>query len=329
MVRPDRVPVLQALRIVPHTVAVDDLAANSLADRQHAAIDMGRHACDHMFRRRPQAFDRPALADEIVIAADAARSHDDSAGVDLEFSDDVAGTRSAARRRITGQKNAGGTRHRSVGHGQAVDLMPEKEGELALFRCRLGAAHEGREHAGARAPGDMETRDRVAMSIGMTAATLGPSHHRKPADTLGFQPATLLAGGKLQIGLCPLARPEIFRAVEGGGSEPVLPCQLQTVTNTHPPLFGTVDKEQPAQRPESLSAEVLLAFLIDHPDLQTAIGSLGCGDETGQPSPDDEYIEFPHAFLPTSFFLLLRARKQGRKLSGTQTIAGGISARSV
>lgn len=166
------------------------------------------------------------------------------------------------------------------------------------------------------------------MPVGMTATALGPAHHREPADTLALQPAALFAGGKLQIGLSPLARPEIFRAVEGGGSEPVLPCEFQTVANAHPPLFGTVDEEQAAQGPESLPSEVLLSFLIDQRDLQTAIDSLGCSNETGQPSPDDEYIEFSHAFLPTSLFLPLRARKQGRKLSGTQTIANEISARS-
>ena len=55
VVRPDRRPVLHAFGIVPHAVGVDDGGAGFLRDGDHAAIDMMRHAGDHLLRRRARA----------------------------------------------------------------------------------------------------------------------------------------------------------------------------------------------------------------------------------------------------------------------------------
>ena len=61
-----------------------------LRDRHHAAVDMMWHAGEHFLRRRTEAFDRPDLAHEIMIAADAARRDDHRAGLYLELPDDGA-----------------------------------------------------------------------------------------------------------------------------------------------------------------------------------------------------------------------------------------------
>ena len=76
--------------IVPHAVGVDDRAAGCLRDRDHAAVDMVRHAGDHGLRRRAEPLRRPVPADQLVIAADAAGGDDDRAGLELEIADDVA-----------------------------------------------------------------------------------------------------------------------------------------------------------------------------------------------------------------------------------------------
>src|SRR5436309_6686008 len=69
--RPDRAPVLDALRVVPHAVAVDDVTAGGLRDPKHAPVDVIGHPADHGARRCAQPRG-PGLAHQIEIAADAA-----------------------------------------------------------------------------------------------------------------------------------------------------------------------------------------------------------------------------------------------------------------
>ncbi len=54
VVGPDRVPVVDALGVVPHAVAVDDVAAGALGDLEHAPVHVRRDAGDHRLRRRPE-----------------------------------------------------------------------------------------------------------------------------------------------------------------------------------------------------------------------------------------------------------------------------------
>ena len=61
MVRPDRRPVLHAFGVVPHAVGVDDRARRRLGDSHHAAVDMVRHAGDHVLWRGPEPGGRPVL----------------------------------------------------------------------------------------------------------------------------------------------------------------------------------------------------------------------------------------------------------------------------
>jgi hypothetical protein len=50
------------------------------------------------------------------------------------------------------------------------------------------------------------------------------------------------------------------------------------IVNAQPPLLGTIDEEQSAERPECLTAQILRAFLIDDDDTLAGIGDLGSRD---------------------------------------------------
>ena len=93
--RPDRLPVPDALDIVPHPVAVDQPRAGGFGDADHAAVDMFGHAGDHVLRRFAKPL-RPVLPDQVVIAADAAGSDDHGLRVKREVADDFARTALAA-----------------------------------------------------------------------------------------------------------------------------------------------------------------------------------------------------------------------------------------
>ena len=76
----------------------------------------------------------------------------------------------------------------------------------------------------------------------------------------------LLAGGEVEVRLGPLARPEVLVPVELGRTHPVLRRELEAVLDAHPALLRAVDEEEPAEAPEGLAAEGLLALLVDEHD---------------------------------------------------------------
>ena len=71
-------------------------------------------------------------------------------------------------------------------------------------------AGERLDDAGTGAPDDVEARHRVAVAGGGVAAALGPADDREEADALLLEPGALLAGGELEVGLGPLARPVVL-----------------------------------------------------------------------------------------------------------------------
>ena len=95
--RPDRRPVLDALGVVPHPVAVDQPRAGRLGDADHQPVDMFGHAADHACRRPCPAAPGPVPAHQIVIAADAAGGDDHRPRAQLEFAGDIAAALLAAR----------------------------------------------------------------------------------------------------------------------------------------------------------------------------------------------------------------------------------------
>ncbi|MCY1505442.1 hypothetical protein D9M68_396590 [compost metagenome] len=197
--------------------------------------------------------------------------------------------------------------------------MAESEAhQTAAFRLPR-QPHERIEYRWPRAPGDMEARHRIAVAMGKAAAALGPADDRKPAHAEGMQPAALFACGKVEIGFRPKPRPVVLRTVELRRPQPVLPGKLTRVTNAHAPLLGAIDEEQTAQRPESLTAKVLFAFLIENDDLAAKGGRFRGGNQAGKARTDDQYIAIhempspaPHTAPPYEWLQQLLRVRQGQ-----------------
>jgi hypothetical protein len=62
------------------------------------------------------------------------------------------------------------------------------------------------------------------------------------------------------------------------------------IADAQAPLLGAVDEEKAAKRPEGLTAEILLAFLLDHDDVLARVGELGGCDQTGESGAYDDDI---------------------------------------
>ena len=302
MARPDRRPVPDALDIVPHPVAVDQPRAGGLGDADHAAVDMFGHAGDHVFRRLAKPL-RPVLPDQIVIAADAAGGDDHGLRAQREVADDLARSCSCRAR----HSSARGSTPLTPSTVPLVIVSASTRWRNLKIRwplvSRLARAPlERLDDAGTGAPGDVKARHRIAVAHRVIAAALGPADHRKDPMAHRAQPAALLAGRERHIGFRPAPRPEIFVAVEAGRSHPVLQREIVTVLDAEPALFGAVDQEQSAERPERLAAEALLALLVDHDDALAGVGDFGRGDEAREAPADHDYVRIvSHRVLPRAF----------------------------
>ena len=265
MARPDRVPVSDALDVVPHPVAVDQPRAGCLGDADHAAVDMFGHAGDHELRRLAQAL-RPVLPDQIMIAADAAGGDDHGLRAQREIADHLARRTLAALDVIRLEDRTADAFDRAVGHQKCIDAVAKLERQSTAPLGFARAALERLDNAGAGAPGDVKARHRIAVAHRVIAAALGPADHRKDTVPHCAQPVALFAGGEGDIGFRPFPRPMVVVAVEARGAHPVLQREIVGILDAQPALFGGIDQKQSAERPKGLSAEALLAFLVEHND---------------------------------------------------------------
>ncbi len=55
-------------------------------------------------------------------------------------------------------------------------------------------------------------------------------------------------------------------------------------------LLGRIHQKQSAERPERLSAQILLAFLIEKDDALARVGDFGCRDKPGKASAYDDDV---------------------------------------
>ena len=289
MPRPDRIPVLDPLRVVPHPVRVDHVRAGGLRDLDHAAVDVGGHAGEHPGRRLAEALG-PAAAHELLVAADPARADDHRAGAELELADHVPRARAAAVALVGREDRSRHAVDRPVGRGQRVDAMAEAQLDEAVALRLADERDERLDQPRPRAPGDVEARHRVARAVREPAAALGPADVRQEADALRVQPRSLLAGSPVDVGLGPAARPLVLGPVEAGRAEPVLPGELARVPDPQPALLRAVDEEQAAERPERLAAERLLRLLVDEDHASPGGSELRGRDEPGEPCPDDDGV---------------------------------------
>jgi len=124
----------------------------------------------------------------------------------------------------------------------------------------------------------------------VVAAALGPADHRKDPVAHGAEPAAFFPRRERDIGFRPALRPKILIAVEARRSHPVLQRQIVAVLDAEPALFGAIDQKQPAERPERLPAEALLALLIDHDDAFAGVGNFRRGNEAREAPADHDYV---------------------------------------
>ena len=185
--RPDRVPVLDALGVVPHPVGVDHARRRpSAVICDHPAVDVGGHAGDHVRRAACPSRVGPVLADQVVVAADAAGGDDHRRRAQLEVADLVAVLDCAARARVVGSSTVprtpidGAVRRRSA-------RRPGGGSEGRRGRARGGLAR--RRANGSTTPGPVphvmwKRGTELPCPIGAVAAALGPADDREEAHAL-------------------------------------------------------------------------------------------------------------------------------------------------
>ena len=166
--------------------------------------------------------------------------------------------------------------------------MSEPELHAARLLMRPHAALEWRDHARPRAPGDVKARHAVPRRTRARGPTFGPADRGEPAHPLRVKPRAFLAGGKIDVRLRPPPRPVVFGTVEARGVHPVAQRELVRVVDAEAALLGRVDEEQPAQRPERLPAQALLALLLDQKHSAPRVGRLRGGDETRESRSNDD-----------------------------------------
>ncbi len=116
-----------------------------------------------------------------------------------------------------------------------------------------------------------------------------------------MQPGAHLALGKIEIGVGPGPWPPVLGPVEPGRPGPVLPREVEAVADAHPALFGRVDHEQPAERPEGLPAKAPPRFLVKKRHAPVPVEQFAGGGQAGEAAADDHHIRFiPHQASPAS-----------------------------
>ena len=231
-VGPDRVPVADALGVVPHPVAVDELAAGRLGDPEHAPVDVGRDAGDHVAsaaRRAARASCArtrswlPPMPPDVTITACARSSNSPTTASRLRLAARATPSASSTVAAHAGRRR----RRRPTSSSTRWRKRRSTSPRAAASRTRRT---NGSTTPGPGAPGDVEARDRVAVPVGAVAAALGPADDREEPQPLRVQPGALLAGGELDVGLGPAARPRRPRAGRTRRvPEPVLPGELERV----------------------------------------------------------------------------------------------------
>src|SRR5205807_3610127 len=132
------------------------------------------------------------------------------------------------------------------------------------------------------------------VAAGVIAAALGPADERKGLQAALAQPTALLPRSEVDIRVGPLPRPVVLGPVEAGRAQPVLQRQLVAVADAQSPLLRAVDEEQPTERPERLTPDVVGVLLVDDQHASPAFDQLTGGNQTGQPGTYHDHISVSH-----------------------------------
>src|SRR5699024_12025906 len=156
---------MDALGVVPHAVAVDDVAATLFGDAEHAPVHVRGHTREHVLGRRAQTLG-PVLPDQIVVAADPTGSDDHCLRAELELTDRVAVAGQTTLDVAGGQDRAAYTLHRAGGDHGFVDPVPKAQIDRAAFGRRTNPTLERLDQPRAAPPGHVEARYGVAVPVG-------------------------------------------------------------------------------------------------------------------------------------------------------------------
>jgi hypothetical protein len=169
--------------------------------------------------------------------------------------------------------------------------VPEAQLDEPVLDALAHDLDERCEDRGAGSPDDVEAGHRVAVPGCGVPAALSPADDREQLDALRREPRPLLAGGEGEVGLGPLPAPLVFVfAVELGAREPVLPGEIVRVLDAHATLLGSVDEEEPAERPPGLTAERRLRLLFEHDDPLAGFDEFGRRHQARQSRADHDHI---------------------------------------
>jgi hypothetical protein len=130
------------------------------------------------------------------------------------------------------------------------------------------------------------------VSVGTQIPALSPPHRGHELDAQVGQVRALLARGELDIRAGPLGGPHVLvvESVECRTAGPVVPGQLEGVLDAENALFGAIDQEESAERPEGLTAQVGRVLLVDHRDFLAPSGQFVGGDQSGQTRTDHDDV---------------------------------------
>ena len=190
--------------------------AGGLGDAEHPAVDVGGHAGDHRLRRRAEPLG-PGLADQVVVAADAAGGDDH-------------GLRAAARTRRPRSRLLAAPRSivarlEHACRGRRRRRRPRRSARRPGGGSRsasrpVAACSRTRRSNGSTTPGPVpqvmwKRGTELPWPSRAAVAALGPADDREePVQPMLVQPGALLAGGEVDVRLGPAARPVVLLAVE-------------------------------------------------------------------------------------------------------------------
>ena len=176
VVGPDRVPVVDALGVVPHPVLVDHAGARGLRRSRASARRRGRGrrrscACGGV----PSAL-RPVGAHEVVVAADPAGGDEHRRRLERELADRACASSSARAHARSARARSPRTPSTAPSLSVSASTWWRKRSSTQTARRRLAhPPHERLDHARAGAPGDVEARDRVAVARSRGSRRARPS----------------------------------------------------------------------------------------------------------------------------------------------------------
>ena len=296
---PDAVRHRNTLRVVPHPLGVHHSATGAPGEVEAGAVRAVRHTGEQVLGQGAGAV-RPGRAHQVMVRADPSGGQHDGVRGEFHLSRHLPGGRLSALGGARGEHVGAHTGDPAVGDHQLADLVPEPDLQQTLGAGEARRRQERGQHPGPGAPGDVEPGQGVPVPAGWVATAFGPLHQREPAHPELVEPFAHRPAGEVYEALGPGVAHRIgpLAAIgargELGRTEPVGEGQLGTVPQAETALLGGVHQEQPAERPERLSAERCGGFGVQDDDPLPPAGELGGRNQARKPGSDHDDVGVGH-----------------------------------